>query len=226
MVGLFPALHVRGKEPMARQKATNVTWHQAAITEEDRRHLHGHGGAVLWLTGLPSSGKSTLAVAVESALFKRGCRTFILDGDNIRHGLNGNLGFSPDDRKENIRRIAEVAKLFTDAGVIVLTAFISPYRDDRDSARKLLPAGKFIEVYCRCTVEVCEQRDPKGLYKKARAGQIKEFTGVDAPYETPASPEIVIDTGGENLETGTGKVLTYLEEQGIIPKPARTRTTP
>jgi adenylylsulfate kinase len=211
---------------MTQDKATNITWHDAVIKADDRKHLNGHGGVVLWLTGLPSSGKSTLACAVESLLFKRGCHTYILDGDNIRHGLNKNLGFSPEDRKENIRRIGEVAKLFADAGTIVMTAFISPYREDRDSSRKLLPPGGFMEIYCKCPVEVCEKRDPKGLYKKARAGQIKDFTGVDAPYEAPLNAEIVVNTDKDGIEKSAEQVLACLEEKGIIPGPARTRETP
>lgn len=203
---------------MTQQKASNITWHHAAITPEDRRKLLGHGGAVLWFTGLPSSGKSTLACAVESMLFSRGCLTFVLDGDNVRHGLNKNLGFSPADREENIRRIGEVAKLFADAGVIAMTAFISPYLRDREMARKLLPPGKFIEIYVRCPVEECEKRDPKGLYKKARAGQIKEFTGVDAPYEAPASPEITVDTATQDVEKAAAGIISYLEQHGLIAK--------
>lgn len=201
---------------MTIQKADNITWHQASITAEDRAKLNGHSGAVLWFTGLPSSGKSTLAVALENLLFKQGCRTYVLDGDNIRHGLNKNLGFSPEDRKENIRRIAEVAKLFADAGVIVMTAFISPYAEDRQFARRLLPPGKFIEIYCKCPLNVCEQRDPKGLYKKARAGQLKEFTGIDAPYEAPLEPEITADTGSESVEENARRIADYLRKQGLV----------
>jgi adenylylsulfate kinase len=201
---------------MTTQKADNITWHQAAVTADDRAGLNGHGGAVLWFTGLPSSGKSTLAVALECLLFKQGCRTYVLDGDNIRHGLNKNLGFSPDDRKENIRRIAEVAKLFADAGIIVMTAFISPYAEDRRAARKLVPPGKFVEIYCKCPIDVCERRDPKGLYKKARAGQIKEFTGVDAPYEPPPDPEITADTGSESVEENARRIVDHLRKKGLV----------
>jgi adenylylsulfate kinase len=200
------------------QKATNIKWHHATITAEDRVRLNGHSGAVLWFTGLSSSGKSTLACAVEAMLFERGIHTYVLDGDNIRHGLNKNLGFSPADRTENIRRIGEVAHLFADAGVIALTAFISPYLADRDSARKMNPPGKFVEIYCKCPIEVCESRDPKGLYKKARAGQLKEFTGIDAPYEVPTEPEIVVDTSRDSLEKCAAKVLGHLEANGLIPK--------
>jgi len=196
-------------------KATNITWHQGDITREDRERAHGHRAAVLWFTGLSASGKSTLAHAVENALFERGCSTYVLDGDNIRHGLNKDLGFSPEDREENIRRIGEVSKLFADAGVLVMTAFISPYRADRDKARAI-NGGAFIEVYVKCDLAVCEQRDPKGLYKKARAGQIPEFTGISAPYEEPEHAELIIDTGAESLEASANRVLAYLEQRGIL----------
>lgn len=196
-------------------KATNITWHQGDITREDRERAHGHQGAVIWFTGLSASGKSTLAHALENALFERGCKTYVLDGDNIRHGLNKDLGFSPEDREENIRRIGEVAKLFADAGLIVLTAFISPYRQDREKARKL-NSKNFIEVYVKCNIDICEQRDPKGLYKKAKAGEIPEFTGITAPYEEPENPEIVIDTGNCTVEQAVNFLLTYLTQQGII----------
>lgn len=196
-------------------KATNITWHQGDITREDRERANRHQGAVIWFTGLSASGKSTLAHALENALFERGCKTYVLDGDNIRHGLNKDLGFSPKDREENIRRIGEVAKLFADAGLIVLTAFISPYRQDREKARKLNPKN-FIEVYVKCNIDICEQRDPKGLYKKAKAGEIPEFTGISAPYEEPENPEIVIDTGKYTVEQAVNFLLTYLTQQGII----------
>ena len=197
-------------------KSKNITWHESNITKEDRERLNGHKAVVLWFTGLSGSGKSTLAHAVEQALYDKGCRTIVLDGDNIRHGLNKNLGFSPEDREENIRRIGEVAKLFTQAGVIALTAFISPYRADRDKARELLNDGEFVEVYLKCAVDVCESRDVKGLYKKARAGEIKEFTGISAPYEEPLNPALVIDTAAETLEESTRKVLAYLQSREII----------
>lgn len=166
-------------------KATNIVWHESAITKEDRLKLNDHQSPVLWFTGLSGSGKSTITVALEKALYEKGIRTYRLDGDNIRHGLNNNLGFSPEDRKENIRRIGEVSKLMSDAGLITLTAFISPYREDRDNVRQLLAKGDFIEVYIKCSLESCEARDPKGLYQKARSGEIKQFTGIDAPYEEP-----------------------------------------
>ena len=196
-------------------KATNITWHHADVTRADREKMNGHKTVVLWFTGLSGSGKSTLAHAVENALFERGCRTYVLDGDNIRHGLNKNLGFSPEDREENIRRIGEVSKLFCDAGVIALTAFISPYRADRDKAREI-SADSFVEVYVKCALDVCEERDPKGLYKKARAGQIPEFTGISAPYEEPLNPEVIVDTGVETLEESAQKVIAYLEERGLF----------
>ncbi|MFA6239656.1 MAG: adenylyl-sulfate kinase [Candidatus Hydrogenedentales bacterium] len=197
-------------------KATNITWHEADITKEDRERLNGHRAVVIWFTGLSGSGKSTLAHAVENALFEMGCRTYVLDGDNIRHGLNKDLGFSPADREENIRRIGEVANLFVQAGVIAMTAFISPYRADRDKARTIAGEGKFVEVYVKCALDVCESRDVKGLYKKARAGQIPEFTGISAPYEEPEKAELVVDTGVESLEESTQKVLAYLRGAGVI----------
>jgi len=197
-------------------KSKNITWHEAIITREDRERLNGHKAVVIWFTGLSGSGKSTLAQAVEKALFDMGCRTFVLDGDNIRHGLNKDLGFSPEDREENIRRIGEVANLFVDAGVFAMTAFISPYRADRDKARALAPEGRFFEIFLTCPLEVCEERDPKGLYKKARAGEIKEFTGISAPYEAPESPELVIDTSLEGVETSAKRVVDLLRERGIV----------
>jgi adenylylsulfate kinase len=202
---------------MTKQKATNITWHPHNVTAEDRHRLKGHQGAVIWFTGLSGSGKSTLANAVESMLYDRGCHTYILDGDNIRHGLNKNLGFSPEDRHENIRRIGEVARLFSDAGVIALTAFISPYAADRQMAREMNPPGSFIEVYCECSLDVCEQRDTKGLYKKARAGQIKEFTGISAPYEPPPQPEVTVRTDQAGIEECARQVVAHLERKGILP---------
>jgi adenylylsulfate kinase len=203
---------------MAEQRATNIVWHQGAVTRDDREQLNGHKGCTVWLTGLSGSGKSTIAVDLEKRLCERGIRSYILDGDNIRHGLNKNLGFSPEDRTENIRRIGEVAKLFTDAGTVTLTAFISPYRADRDQVRALMKAGDFIEVYVDCPVEVCEQRDVKGLYKKARAGEIKEFTGVSAPYEAPNEPELTIRTSQQSVEQSALQILAYLEQRGLVPR--------
>lgn len=196
-------------------KSTHITWHHGAVTRADRERLNGHKAVVVWFTGLSGAGKSTLANTVADALFDRGCRAYVLDGDNVRHGLNKNLGFSPEDRAENIRRIGEVANLFVQAGVIALTAFISPYRADRDAARKV--AGEdFIEIYVKCGVDVCESRDTKGLYKKARAGEVKEFTGISAPYEEPLNPELVVETALETVEESAGKVLAYLAQRGVI----------
>jgi adenylylsulfate kinase len=201
---------------VAEPKSKNIVWHHATITKEDREQLFSQKGVVIWFTGLSGSGKSTLANEVEVALFERGCHTYILDGDNIRHGLNKDLGFSPRDREENIRRIGEVAHLFAQAGIIVMTAFISPYIADRDLARTLNPPGDFIEIYCRCSLEECERRDTKGLYKKARAGEVKEFTGISAPYEEPQQPELVLDTDEETLKESAARVLALLEEKKII----------
>src|SRR5258706_1334109 len=203
---------------MAEQKATNIVWHQGAVTRADREQMNGHKGCTVWLTGLSGSGKSTIAVDLEKRLCERGVRTYILDGDNIRHGLNKNLGFSPEDRTENIRRIGEVAKLFTDAGLVAITAFISPYRADRDQVRALMKPGDFIEIHVDCPVEICEQRDVKGLYKKARAGEIKEFTGISAPYEEPASAELTIKSHELALEQSVAAVLRHLESKGIVPR--------
>jgi len=203
---------------MAEQKATNIVWHQGAVNRDDREKLNGHKGATVWLTGLSGSGKSTIAVDLEKRLCERGVRTYILDGDNIRHGLNKNLGFSPEDRTENIRRIGEVAKLFTDAGLVAITAFISPYRADRDQVRALMKPGDFVEILVDCPVEVCEQRDVKGLYKKARAGEIKEFTGISAPYEAPANPELTLKSHELSLEQSVSAIVAYLESKGVVPR--------
>ncbi|HXJ32884.1 MAG TPA: adenylyl-sulfate kinase [Candidatus Eisenbacteria bacterium] len=203
---------------MAEQKATNIVWHQGAVNRDDREKLNGHKGATVWLTGLSGSGKSTIAVDLEKRLCERGVRTYILDGDNIRHGLNKNLGFSPEDRTENIRRIGEVAKLFTDAGLVAITAFISPYRADRDQVRALMKPGDFVEIFVDCPVEVCEQRDVKGLYKKARAGEIKEFTGISAPYEAPAKPELTLESHELSVDAAVAKVVDYLASKGIVPR--------
>jgi len=203
---------------MAEQKATNIVWHEGAVTRADRERLNGHRAATVWFTGLSGSGKSTIAVALEKKLWERGVRAFVLDGDNVRHGLNKNLGFSPADRTENIRRIGEVAKLFTDAGIVALTAFISPYRADRDQVRALMQPGDFIEVLVACPLEVCEQRDVKGLYQKARAGQIPEFTGISAPYEAPLHPEMTLRTEAQDVEESVRQALAYLEQRGIVPR--------
>lgn len=201
---------------MAEQiKATNITWHQHAISTGDREKRNGHGGAVLWFTGLSASGKSSIAQALQETLFEHGCQAYVLDGDNIRHGLNKDLGFSPEDREENIRRIGEVAALFLDAGFIVSTAFISPYRADRDKVRNLC-GDKFIEVFVDCPVDVCAERDPKGLYQKAREGKIPEFTGVSAPYEAPEQPELVLNTAELSVEACVRKVAEYLQTRDIL----------
>jgi adenylylsulfate kinase len=200
-------------------KSTNITWHRPLVTQQDRDKRNGYRGVVLWFTGIPSSGKSTLAHQVERSLFERGCSAYVLDGDNIRHRLNKDLSFSPEDRKENIRRIGEVANLFADSGVIVMAAFISPYREDREQARALNEPGRFFEVYCKCSLEVCQERDPKGLYRRARKGEVRGFTGISAPYEEPENPEILIETDRHSLDECVSRVLDYLEEQGVIPAP-------
>jgi len=190
--------------------------HQHEITKEDRRRLNGHGSLILWFTGLPSSGKSTLANEIEKELIQRNHRTYILDGDNVRMGLCKDLGFSTEDREENIRRIGEVSKLFMDAGVLVLSAFVSPYRADRDAIRELVEEGEFVEVFVDCSVEQCEQRDVKGLYRKAREGVIKGFTGIDDPYEEPSSPEIVVDTEKHSIEECKQQILDYLVARDAV----------
>lgn len=197
-------------------KSKNIVWHHSHITKEDREKRQGYKSVVIWFTGLLSSGKSTIANELAYQLFKRRCNPYVLDGDNIRHGLNSNLGFSPEDRKENIRRIGEVAKLFVDAGMIVMTAFISLYRDDRDRVRRLFKKGEFIEIFVDCPLEVCEERDPKGHYKKARQGLIPEFTGISAPYEEPEHPEIVIDTHKNSVAESVAEVMWYLEQKKVI----------
>jgi adenylylsulfate kinase len=200
---------------MAEQKATNIVWHPGAVTRADREQLNGHRGCTVWLTGLSGSGKSTIAVELEKRLWDRGVRAFILDGDNVRHGLNKNLGFSPADRTENIRRIGEVAKLFTEAGMVAITAFISPYREDRDQVRALMP-DDFVEVLVECPLEVCEQRDVKGLYQKARAGQIKEFTGISAPYEPPAKPELALRTDRQSVDESVAAIVGLLAQRRVL----------
>lgn len=194
----------------------HIAYYRSVVTREKREKLNGHKSVVLWFTGLPCSGKSTIAHAVEEKLHQMGCRTFVLDGDNVRHGLCSDLGFSVEDRAENIRRVGEVVKLFIEAGIIVLTAFISPFKADRDRIRSLLKEGDFIEIYCKCPVEVCEQRDVKGYYRKARAGEIKDYTGISSPYEAPESPDLLLDTDKYNLDKCTKKVLSFLFKRGIM----------
>jgi len=201
---------------MSETKSTNIVWHAHTVTRDEREKKFGHRGCTIWMTGLSGSGKSTLANALDAALWERGIRSYVLDGDNIRHGLNKDLGFSPEARTENIRRIGEVAKLFTDAGIINTTAFISPYREDRDRARAAQKEGDFIEVYVRASVDECEKRDTKGLYAKARAGQIPEFTGISAPYEEPAQAEVTVDTESQSVEESLAVILGYLQEKGYL----------
>ncbi|ALP53377.1 adenylyl-sulfate kinase [Candidatus Tenderia electrophaga] len=195
----------------------NIYWHSATVSRADREKLNGHKSAILWFTGLSGAGKSTVAHAVEDRLYQLGARTYVLDGDNIRHGLCKDLGFSDADRTENIRRIGEVAKLFTDSGVMALTAFISPFRSDRDAVRELVEDGDFIEIYCKCDLDVCEERDVKGLYKKARAGEIPEFTGINSPYEEPLNPEIIVDTAAQSIEDSVEQIIRALVGRNIIP---------
>ena len=197
-------------------KSFNTVWHKSVVTRGDREKLHKHKSVVLWFTGLSGSGKSTLAHAIEERLYKNGISTYVLDGDNVRHGLCSDLSFTDSDRVENIRRISELAKLLTDAGIITLTAFISPFKVDRDEARKRMPHGDFLEIYCQCPIEICEQRDVKGLYKKARAGEIPFFTGIDSPYEAPVGSELVINTSDVSLEDSVQEVLNLLMRHGVI----------
>ena len=198
------------------QKSTNTVWHHATVSRADKETLHKHKSVILWFTGLSGSGKSTLAHAVEDYLYKLGVSTFVLDGDNVRHGLCSDLGFSDRDRVENIRRIGELAKLMTEAGIITLTAFISPFKSDRNTARNLVPHGDFLEIYCKCPIETCEQRDVKGLYKKARAGEIPFFTGIGSPYEAPDLPELVVNTQEQSLQESVQLVIELLINRGII----------
>ena len=197
-------------------KSSNVIYHHASVTRQRRNKLNEHRSVVLWFTGLSGSGKSTLAHALEEKLYQKGCRTFVLDGDNVRHGLNSNLDFSESGRTENIRRISEVSKLMLESGLIVMTAFISPFNKDRNDARKLISNDDFIEIYCKASLETCESRDVKGLYKRARAGEIKNYTGIDSPYEEPNNPELIINTNDETLENSVTKILNFLEENLII----------
>ena len=197
-------------------ESTNIVWHESEVTKENRQELKGHKSAILWFTGLSGSGKSTVSVALETALHSENIHTYRLDGDNVRHGLNKNLGFSPDDRTENIRRIGEVSKLMVDAGLLTLTAFISPYQEDRDKVREIVEANEFIEIYVKASLATCEERDPKGFYKKARLGEIKGFTGIDAPYEEPVNPEIIIDTNQLSIEESVERIVSYLKENNYI----------
>jgi len=201
---------------MSGRSSSNVVWHEGSVTRRRREALNGHRSVCLWFTGLSGAGKSTVAHAVEERLHGLGCRTYVFDGDNVRHGLCGDLGFSREDRAENLRRIAEMVKLFLDAGVIALTAFISPFRADRERVRKIVGPDDFIEIYCRCPVEVCEQRDVKGLYAKARRGEIPEFTGISSPYEPPESPDLVLDTASQPLVDSVEAVLDLLAARGVI----------
>ncbi|WP_236186434.1 adenylyl-sulfate kinase [Pseudomonas protegens] len=196
--------------------SSNLVWHQASVTRARREAKNGHRGAIIWFTGLSGSGKSTLAHAIEEVLHLRGCQTFVLDGDNVRHGLCGDLSFSMQDRQENIRRIGEMAKLFMEAGTVVLTAFISPYRADRERVRSMVERDDFIEVYCDAPIEVCESRDVKGMYKKARAGEVLEFTGVSAPYEIPMKPEIFVNTGALELGACVQQIIDKITELGVF----------
>jgi len=200
-----------------------IVWHHAAVTRQSRETLNQHRSFILWFTGLSGAGKSTLAHRVEELLFERGCRTFVFDGDNVRHGLCADLGFSAEDRRENIRRIGEMSKLFVEAGVIALTAFISPFRNDRDQVRARVATGDFVEIHCDAPLSVCEQRDIKGLYQKARRGEIAEFTGISSPYEAPENPELVVRTGTQDLDTCARQVLDYLIQHGKISQQPNAR---
>jgi adenylylsulfate kinase len=201
---------------MSNVVASNIVWHEASITKEDRHRLNQHQGGVLWLTGLSGSGKSTLANAVEKRVYDMGIRSYVLDGDNIRHGLNKDLGFSTHDRKENIRRIGEVSKLFVDAGILVITAFISPYQKDRQLVREMVETKDFNEVYVKCALNECEKRDPKGLYQKARQGEIAQFTGISSPYEEPEQPDLLIETDKHTIEDSVNQIIRYLKRKEII----------
>ncbi len=197
-----------------KDKNNNIVWFDGFVKREDRNRVYGHKSGVVWFTGLPSSGKSTIAHTLEKVLFEKGIKVYVFDGDNIRHGLNSDLGFSPEDRKENLRRIAEVAKLFVDAGLIVLCAFVSPHKKDREFIKQIIGREDFIEVYMKCPVEVCEKRDPKGMYKKAREGLIKEYTGISAPYEEPENPDLIIESHKISIEKAVQEVYNYLKIKG------------
>lgn len=203
-------------------KSHNVVWHNTAVNRQDRNNLYGHKSLILWFTGLSGSGKSTLANALEARLYGRRCATIVLDGDNVRHGLCGDLGFSAHDRVENIRRIGEMARLFLDAGVIPLTAFISPFREDRQRVRNLVQEGEFFEVYCKCSLETCEERDVKGMYKKARLGEIKDFTGISSPYEVPENAEVVVDTNQFSVEECVDQIVDALLARDVFHVEAKT----
>jgi adenylylsulfate kinase len=203
-------------------KRNDIIWHHATVTRERREKLNGHRGAVVWFTGLSGSGKSTVAHMVEEQLYRMGCHTYVFDGDNVRHGLCAGLGFSPQDRSENIRRIGEMVKLFLGAGILALTAFISPFARDRRAVRDLIGSRDFIEIHCRCPLEVCEQRDVKGMYKRARAGEIKEFTGISSPYENPENPDLVLDTDKFSIEECADLVIQLLRQKGIVTSHANT----
>lgn len=198
------------------EKSTNIIWHHSTVTKQERHLMNGHKSCVLWFTGLSGSGKSTIANAVDQALYRQNFKSYVLDGDNIRHGLNQDLRFGKEDRQENIRRIGEVAKLFVDSGQIISTAFISPFRDDRNTIRNMFEVGEFIEIYVKCPISICEDRDPKGLYKKARKGEIPNFTGISSPYEPPITPEISIDTTQMNIGQSVDKILSYLKKKKIL----------
>jgi adenylylsulfate kinase len=194
----------------------NIVWHETLVDRQDRNRMNKHKSGVIWFTGCPASGKSTIAHHLERALFERAIRCYVLDGDNVRHGINSNLGFSREDRRENLRRIAECSKLFVDAGLVVLAAFVSPYREDRQVVRQIVGPEHFFEVYVKCSLETCEKRDPKGQYKKAKAGLIKEYTGISAPYEEPEHPELVLDTEDLDVESAVKKVLELLDRKKFI----------
>ena len=193
-----------------------VVWHHATVTRRRRETLNGHSSVIVWFTGLSGAGKSTIAHALEERLYQLGCRTFVFDGDNVRHGLCADLSFSEQDRRENIRRIGEMAKLFIEAGVIALTAFISPFRADRQKVRDSVRAGDLVEIYCRCPIEICEQRDVKGYYRLAKEGKIKDFTGISSPYEEPLNPDLVLDTGAKTIDQSVDEVLSLLQQRGVL----------
>ncbi len=201
---------------MSTKTTNNIVWHSSTINKIDRQKLNQHKSGILWFTGLSGSGKSTIANALEKRLYEQGIRSYLLDGDNVRHGLNKDLGFSAEDRKENIRRISEVAKLFVDAGTIVVTAFISPFREDRQIARDLVESDEFMEIYIKCSLEECENRDPKGLYQKARNGQIPDFTGISSPYEEPINPDLIVETDRLSIDEAVDYIIDYLKTNSLI----------